>query len=146
MKKLIIFLLAAIIFLASACSNDKQNNEAKYENFIFVKGGAFKNTYSNYYGKGLEMSDFYIGKYEVTQKEWFDVMGKNPSKFKSSNFQAEVASNPEKFKGYNLPVESVTWYDCIEYCNKRSEKEGLKSYYNIEKDKEDQIIRILGIM
>jgi formylglycine-generating enzyme required for sulfatase activity len=42
---------------------------------------------------------FYIGKYEVTQKEWVEVMG----------------SNPSGFKGDNLPVERVSWYDVIEW-------------------------------
>lgn len=62
-------------------------------------------------------------KYEVTQKEWKAVMGNNPS----------------KFKGNNMPVEMVNWYDCIEYCNKRSIKEGLKPYYTIDKNKKDTV-------
>jgi formylglycine-generating enzyme required for sulfatase activity len=56
---------------------------------------------------------FYISKYEVTQKEWVEVMG----------------SNPSNWKGDNLPVERVSWYDAIEYCNKRSIKEGLTPAY-----------------
>jgi len=58
---------------------------------------------------------FYMGKYEVTQKEYFDVMGNNPS----------------RFKGENRPVEQVSWYDAVKYCNKRSEKEGLEPCYTI---------------
>ena len=92
------------------------------DNFVFVKGGTIKNTWStNYFGKSIAVSDFYIGKDEITQKEWIDVMG----------------SNPSKFKGDNLPVETVSWYDCVEYCNKRSTKEGLKPYYNIDKKNKD---------
>ncbi|MDR0785702.1 MAG: formylglycine-generating enzyme family protein, partial [Treponema sp.] len=60
---------------------------------------------------------FYIGKHEVTQKEWEEVMGTNPS----------------YFKGDNLPVESVSWYEAVEYCNKRSEREGLTLAYTIDK-------------
>ncbi|MHC6202281.1 SUMF1/EgtB/PvdO family nonheme iron enzyme [Breznakiellaceae bacterium SP9] len=56
---------------------------------------------------------FYMGKYEVTQKEWVSVMG----------------SNPSGFKGDNLPVECVSWFDVIDYCNKRSVKEGLTQAY-----------------
>lgn len=91
------------------------------DNFVLVKGGTFRNTHSNYYGKGVTVSDYYIGKYEVTQREWVEVMGGNPS----------------KFKGDNLPVETVNWYDSVEYCNKRSIKEGLQPYYNIDKNKKD---------
>jgi formylglycine-generating enzyme required for sulfatase activity len=103
------------IVLVSACSRSVPDQ------FVLVKGGDFVNTKSNLYGKGLTISDFYISKYEVTQQEWTEVMDHNPS----------------EFKGDNLPVEMVSWYDCIEYCNKRSIKESLEPYYNIDKDKLD---------
>lgn len=64
----------------------------------------------------VTVSDFYIGRYEVTQKEYEEVMGENPS----------------NFEGENLPVENVTWYEAIEYCNKLSEKEGLTPVYTID--------------
>jgi formylglycine-generating enzyme required for sulfatase activity len=92
------------------------------DNLVLVKGGTFKNTKStNYYGKSATIANFYIGKYEVTQKEWVEVMGGNPS----------------KFTGDNLPVETVSWYDGVEYCNKRSMKAGLKPYYNLDKNQKD---------
>jgi len=69
----------------------------------------------------VTISGFYIGKYEVTQKEFQEVMGRNPS----------------WFRGNNLPVEQVSWYDVVEYCNKRSQKEGLNPAYTIEKNKID---------
>ena len=110
-----IFFITAILIVIGACT------QKKHVNLVLVKGGTFINTKSNLYGKNVTISDFYIGKYEVTQKEWIEVMGKNPS----------------SFKGDNLPVEMVSWYDCIEYCNKRSIKEGLKPYYRINKNKKD---------
>jgi sulfatase modifying factor 1 len=115
MRKSIILLLTTIFAVASSCSQKAPAN------FILVKGGTFINTKSRYFGRPGTIPDFYIGKYEVTQKEWIGVMG----------------SNPSKFKGDNLPVETVSWYDCAEYCNKRSVKEGLKPYYNINKNKKD---------
>jgi sulfatase modifying factor 1 len=115
MKKLQILILMAIMALVCACSQKTPDN------FVLVKGGTFMNTDSNYYGKNVTISDFYIGKYEVTQKEWIEVMGSNPSEFKNNN----------------LPVEMISWYDCIEYCNKRSKKEDLEPYYNIYKDNKD---------
>jgi len=113
MKKLLI--LSAIMLAAVACWGQLPGN------FVLVKGGSFQNTKSNYYGKDVTVANFYIGKYDVTQKEWVEVMG----------------SNPSKFKGDNLPVEMVNWYDSIEYCNKRSIKDGLHPYYNIDKEKKD---------
>ncbi len=115
MRKLVFSLLTAIMVIVSSCS------QKELDKLVLIKGGTFKNTKSNLYGKGVTISDFYIGTYEITQKEWIEVMG----------------SNPSAFKGDNLPVETVSWYDCIEYCNKRSIKEGFKPYYNIDKNKKD---------
>src|SRR5215469_16426475 len=115
MRTASIFCLTAITVLASTYA------QAALDNLVLVKGGTFKNTNSNFYGKDVTLSAFYIGKYKVTQKEWVDVMGNNPS----------------KFKGDNLPVETVSWYDCVDYCNKKSIKEGLKPYYNIDRNKRD---------
>ncbi len=58
---------------------------------------------------------FYMGKYEVTQAEWKSVM----------------RSNPSYHEGDDLPVEQVSWYDALEYCNKRSKNEGLPPVYKI---------------
>ncbi len=89
------------------------------EGMIFVKGGSFQmgSNDSNSDEKPIHsvtVSDFYIGKYEVTQKEWKAVMG----------------SNPSNWKGDNLPVERVSWYDAVEFCNKKSEMEGLQKCYS----------------
>ena len=63
--------------------------------------------------------DFLMGKYAVTQALWQSVMG----------------SNPSEFKGANRPVECVSWFDCVDFCNKLSEQEGLEPVYTIN-DKE----------
>jgi formylglycine-generating enzyme required for sulfatase activity len=61
------------------------------------------------------MSSFYMGKYEVTQQE----------------YEAVMETNPSRFKGAHLPVEQVSWFDAVLYCNARSIKEGLKPAYTI---------------
>jgi len=114
-NNLLIPFLSVITIVVGSCSQRTTND------FILVKGGNVVNTKSNYYQKNVIVSNFYICTHEVTQKEWSDVMGTNPS----------------KFQGNNLPVEMVSWYECVEYCNKRSSKEGFTSYYNIYKDKKD---------
>jgi formylglycine-generating enzyme required for sulfatase activity len=91
------------------------------DHLVLVAGGTFKNVKSNYYGKHVRVSSFYLGKYEVTQEEWVEVMG----------------SNPSKFVGDNLPVEEISWYEAVEYCNRRSIKEGFEPYYTIDKSKND---------
>jgi len=55
---------------------------------------------------------FYMSKYEVTQKQWQEVMGDNPS----------------QLKGDDLPVEQVSWNDVQEFINKLNEKEGVNKY------------------
>ena len=50
-----------------------------------------------------------------------------------------MGNNPSKFRGDSLPVEMVSWYDCIAYCNKRSIKEGLEPYYSIDSINKDTI-------
>ena len=120
-KPAILVAILAVAILAAVMGVACDASHPVPDGFVLVKGGSFKNTKSNYYGKGVTVSDFYIGRYAVTQKEWLQVMG----------------SNPSKFKGDNLPVEMVSWYDSIEYCNKRSIKEGLKPYYNIDKSGKD---------
>jgi len=123
MRKLIVFLIIAIMVVVSACSQEKPDKTLNKmpDDFVLVKGGPFMNKKSNYYGEKVALSNFYISKYEVTQKEWIEIMG----------------SNPSEFKGDNLPVEMVSWYDVVEYCNNRSTKEGLTLYYSIDKNKKD---------
>lgn len=56
----------------------------------------------------------YVGKYEVTQAQWKAVMRKNPA----------------YFPGDTRPVELVTWYDCVRFCNRLSRKLGYPECYN----------------
>ncbi|MCK4311272.1 MAG: SUMF1/EgtB/PvdO family nonheme iron enzyme [Candidatus Cloacimonetes bacterium] len=91
--------------------------DSGFENMIFVKGGTFQMGSNEYDDEkpihSVTLSDFYIGKYEVTQKEWKAIMGNNPS----------------NWKGDDLPVEKVSWYNVVEFCNKKSEAEGLTPCY-----------------
>ncbi len=69
---------------------------------------------------------FFAGKYEVLQKEYESVMGANPSKFSPKGFFKEKVSG---LNAARFPVDSVSWDNAIEFCNRLSEKEGLKPYY-----------------
>ena len=63
----------------------------------------------------VTVNSFYIGKYEVTQAQYQEIMGNNPS----------------DFRGDNLPVEQVRWYDAVSFCNRLSKREGLEPCYTI---------------
>ena len=74
---------------------------------------------------------YYLGKYEATQGEWTQVMGYNPSHYGPKNRKL-AGMDTSKF-----PVDQVSWYDCVEYCNKLSEREGFKPYYALTVKRRD---------
>jgi len=81
------------------------------ENFVPVAGGTFNNGTSD-----VTISSFYIDKYELTQAGYQAVMGSNPA----SGYGV----------GSNYPVYYVSWFNAIEYCNRRSLQEGLTPCYS----------------
>ena len=116
--------MKSILFFAAffAAVTLAAQSRAGTPEMVFVRGGTFTmgspategNRYDN---EGTQhqvtVSSFYIGKYEVTQKEYQDVMGNNPAEHKGALF----------------PVENVNWYEAVRYCNRRSIKEGLTPAY-----------------
>lgn len=73
----------------------------KSSDFVLIEGNA-------------SIGSFYMCTHEVTQEEYQSIMGKNPS----------------RFHGGKQPVEQVSWYDAVEYCNKQSLMEGLSPCYS----------------
>ena len=59
---------------------------------------------------------FYLGVYPVTQRDYMQVAKENPSHFSGND---------------RLPVESVSWFDAVAFCNALSQKEGLPPFYKI---------------
>jgi len=96
---------------------------------IRVEGGSFQMGSNDRQDFGaspphtVTLTGFYIGKYPVTQDQYQAVMGSNPSNFKSTPASGEAQGR--------RPVENVTWYDAVEFCNKLSAKEGLQPVYTI---------------
>jgi formylglycine-generating enzyme required for sulfatase activity len=76
-----------------------------FKNMVLVEGGTFMMGHGEMHWSNerspreVTLSDFYIGKYLVTQKEWYNVMGYNLS----------------KFKGDDLPITNINWYDVQEF-------------------------------
>ena len=113
MKKIVSILVLSLILLGMAPAQISPHD------FVFVEGGTFRmgsdvSAHTNEHPEHeVTVSSFYICTHEVTQAEYQAVMGKNPSQFKDDA----------------RPVECVTWYDAVEYCNKRSVIEGLTPCY-----------------
>ena len=89
---------------------------------VFISGGTFtKGSPIDEIGRSnlegpqhqVTVSSFYMGKHPVTQEEYLRIMGTNPS----------------HALGHNLPVTMVSWFDAIDYCNRRSLEEGLTPAY-----------------
>ncbi len=83
---------------------------------VLVEGGSFnmRKSGDDWTVQSVSVSSFYMSDHEVTQAEYEEVMGWNPS----------------SYSGDNLPVNKVSWYDAVRYCNSLSEKEGLKPCYS----------------
>ena len=109
-----------------------ENKEIELKNFedeymIKVKGGKYIPSFSN---ELKEVFDIEVCKYPTTQKMWTEVMENNPS----------------NFKGDNKPVECITWWQALDYCNKLSEKYGLEPVYDLSKSAQGILmIKELGV-
>lgn len=130
MKRIIYVLLATFIMICcSSCSKKYEVSTDESGNMVIdltsgvsihlrrIAAGSFK--MGSYEGMGDEdelpvrdvtiTKDYYMGTLEITQNEWQSVM----------------KSNPSRFKGDELPVETVSWRDCMEFCKKLSVRTGL---------------------
>ncbi len=141
-SKLVIATLMASVTLFASCGKGKEVVE-KYD-MLKVKGGSLPQEFIELLGEDNDfdenfdenpdlkftVSDFFISKYEVTQQFYQEVMESD----------LDVNANPAYFKENPVgeeeqglrPVERISWYDCLYFCNKLSEKEGLEPVYTIE--------------
>ena len=91
-------------------------NADKHFNFRYVPSGDVtidSKTFTTNY-------DYYMLEHEVTQRMWMYVMG--------------CGNNPSNWTGENRPVEKVSWYDALVFCNRLSDSLGLKRVYSISGD------------
>lgn len=67
---------------------------------------------------------FFMGRYEVTQGEYLDIMGSNPSRFRNgtdgTNFGGTGGTITDELRH---PVEDVAWEEAVEYCVRLAERE-----------------------
>ncbi|QDU92890.1 formylglycine-generating enzyme family protein [Lignipirellula cremea] len=106
---------------------------------------------------------FYLGKYEVTRGEFRQVMGRVPpvslvpvvdpaltgeaaeaAAVATEITAAAIRQTNEAFapEQERQPVHHVTWYDCVEFCNQLSEKEGLPPYYQLSDVQREEVAEV----
>ena len=150
LDKVILFLGAIFLILLESCCPLEFRIVLKPE-MVKVTGGTivgtdYRASRGNFpSGRLVQLSDFYIGKYEVTQEEYESVMKDQIVRVKGiEDVTFSLDSNPSAcqkdsttyvlFEGEcqeRRPVESITWYDAVWYCNALSEKLRLKPVYKI---------------
>ena len=96
----------------------KKQQRKTFDGFemVFVEGGTFfmggnDGAYDEAPAHRVTTNNFYMGRYEVMQRQWQDVMGMNPSKNNSCN---------------TCPVENVSWNDVQEFLTKLNQRTGKK--------------------
>ncbi len=96
------------------------------EDFVKVDGAIVNSVMywsATFNNNTVTIPNIYVCDHEVTQVEYKSVMGNNPSFYRRNPAEGE---NQE-----NRPVDCVSWYDAIVYCNRRSYMEGLTPCYEI---------------
>lgn len=71
---------------------------------------------------------FYLGVHQVTQEQYEWITGRNPSYF------CETGKGRDQVSGMttsHFPVEGVSWFDAVEFCNLLSDRQGLTPYYSL---------------
>ena len=125
--------------------------------FLKIDGGTItgkenKNNDSGVFTKGREitLSNFYMSKYEVTKAQYKEIMEDTALNTLAITADPSYSSlQPESYviadgeEDSERPVENVTWYDAVYFCNLLSQKEGLEPVYTI-KNPETEVISDAG--
>lgn len=78
--------------------------------------------------------DFYMTDTHITQAQWVELMGENPSEFKEGKNSVTIQVNGKNIRfQLDHPVENVSWWSVLEFANRLSIKHGLKPVYDLSK-------------
>ncbi len=125
LSKFTVLLLMIVFFIFNLYGNRAISNE-----MVFVEGGTFTSLDYDWEDEEyvstdyiITLSSFYMSKYEITQSEWETVMTGNNN---------GISANPSITKDnidMDNPVDFVSWFDSIVFCNRKSIMENLTPVY-----------------
>jgi formylglycine-generating enzyme required for sulfatase activity len=72
---------------------------------------------------------FFLGKHKITQQQFEEVMKRNPSAFSAKGGSRDKVSGLDTRQH---PVESLSWLEAVQFCNRLSARHGLPAYYDID--------------
>ena len=99
----------------------KVDKVLELDNMVFVRGGKYKPSFAD---EEKEVSNLEVCKYPTTQEMWLEVEEENPS----------------YTRGDKKPVNCITWWRALYFCNKMSKKYHLEPVYDITYDDFDNPI------
>ena len=123
-------LCAALLMGTSAWGEDKTSPATPVEppplaEMVLIKAGTNNGKDPDGREYNLTVQNFYMDSHEVTKALWDDVY----IWAKAHGYQFD---NPGVGKAPDHPVCSVNWFDCVKWCNARSEKEGRPVFYLVD--------------
>ena len=130
-------------------------SKANLNNMVFIQGGTFQmgsedGSFDETPVHSVTVSDFYMGRYEVTFEEFSSFINKTGYKTDAEkdgwsriwtgsawekkngvDWRSDATGQARSAKDNKHPVLHVSWYDAIAYCNWKSEKDGFQKVYTI---------------
>ena len=89
-----------------------------------IPGGTVNGTDPDFGSYALTIvNPVYMDRYEVTKELWDEV-----ATWAATNGY-DITPATGSGKGTDHPVQTVTWYDCVKWCNARSQKAGYRPAY-----------------
>jgi sulfatase modifying factor 1 len=102
---------------------------ASSSGMVLIPGGTNSGTDPDFGAYSLTVNSFYMDKYEVTKALWDEVYTWAIAHGYSFDNAGSVKAGSGKAATH--PVHTVNWYDCVKWCNARSQKEGRPAVYTV---------------
>ena len=149
----LIVLAAATAFVFASCPDNPGTKPALPIEMVWVPGGvfelgreigpgAFDYWSGSYTGdttpvSRVTLTGFWMGRFPVTQGQFEDVMGFNPSYFTGERDRYNIPVTGVNRR--NLPVEDISWHYAIAFANRLSIRNGLTPAYEVSTEADENV-------